>query len=238
MVTTIGLVGDKTVSIKVGSVGSPVLPPGGLIIGESQRELSGLLDTLGEALNAVRNITEQANGIVGDIHSGKGTLGKLISDSSLYKNIQAFVTSSDRSITQVTKTAEGIQRSIDSALGNFSQTSTEFKKVGENLNKGKGSLGKLLNDTTFYAKLSGVSESISRTVAELRDAMVKISTASGNTVEVTEAMKHNFLVKGYFEDRGYWRADVAERNIQTKIDSLQKIQANIDEKLKLLKNNP
>jgi phospholipid/cholesterol/gamma-HCH transport system substrate-binding protein len=234
-VTTEGLVGDKTISITEGTPTTPVIPAEGFIIGQSPRDLMGVVDTAAAALEAVKSLTEEANEFVKDIRGGKGSLGKLLTDEGLYNQIRAIVTNTDRSITSITKSANEIGTSIDSALGNISATSSEFKQIASSLNNGKGSVGKLLNDTEFYGKLMGLSETIKSTVAELHDAMTKISTASGNTVEFTEALKHNFLVKGYFEDRGYWDEATFEKNLQSRIDSLQKIEARVDRKLRELK---
>ncbi len=234
-VTTEGLVGNKTVSITVGNDSSPLLPAGGLIIGESQRDLMGVVDTAAAALNAVKNLTEQASGIIIDIRSGKGTVGKLLTDEGLYSDIRAIVSNTDKSLSTITHTASKLGISVDSALGNISATSSEFKRLANSINSGKGSVGKLLNDNELYDKLIGMTGSINSTITELHDAMVKISTASGNAAEVTEAFKHNFLVKGYFEDRGYWDAAAFEKNIQTRIDSLRQIEIRIDQKLKGVK---
>jgi phospholipid/cholesterol/gamma-HCH transport system substrate-binding protein len=237
-VTTIGLVGDKTLAISIGSPNTPITPHGGYIQGEAQREFTSLIDTLGEVLNDLKMVTNDVNGIVANIRGGKGTLGKLLTDEDLYGNIKELVTTSSKSINSLTSTTTGIQKSVDEALGNISQTSSEFRKVGESINSGKGSLGKLLNDTTMYYRLSNVSQSIAGTIAELKDAMTKFSTAGGNTVEVTEALKHNFLVRDYFEDRGYWKADAAQRDINARIDSLQRLQITVDQKLKQLNRIP
>jgi phospholipid/cholesterol/gamma-HCH transport system substrate-binding protein len=234
-VTTVGLVGDKTIAITDGTPASPVMPQGGWIIGESPRDLMGVVDTVTAAINAVKNLTEQANVIVADIRGGKGSIGKLLTDEGLYKDIRAIVTNTDRSISEISRTAGRLGVSIDSALGNLSATSAEFKQLASSINNGKGTVGKLLNDTEIYAKLLGLSQSIGSTVAELHDAMTKISAASGNTVEFTEALKHNFLVKGYFEDRGYWSTSTLEKNIQSRIDSLQQIEARVDAKLRQMK---
>ena len=231
-VSTEGLVGNKNVSITVGRDSTPILPLGGLIIGESQRDLMGIVDTAAAALNAVKNLTEQASGIIIDMRSGKGSVGKLLTDEGLYNDIRAIVANTDKSLSTITRTASALGISVDSALRNISATSSEFKQLANSINSGKGSVGKLLNDNELYDKLIGMTGSINSTIAELHDAMVKISTASGNAAEVTEAFKHNFLVKGYFEDRGYWDASNFEKNIQTRIDSLQKIEARIDQKLK------
>ena len=233
--TTIGLVGDKTIAITDGNPNSPILPVGGWIIGESPKDLMGVVDTVSMVLNAVKKLTDQTSGIVEDIRNGKGSIGKLLTDDGLYKDIRAIVNNTDKSIDAISKTAGHLGISIDSALQNLSATSSEFKNLAKSINNSKGTVGKLLNDTEIYGKLLGLSTSINETVAELHDAMTKISAASGNTVELTEALKHNFLVKGYFEDRGYWNEATFEKNIQNRIDSLQQIEARINGKLKQLK---
>jgi len=237
-VTTVGLVGDKIISITVGSQKSPLLHPGGLIIGESQRDLMGVVDTAAAAINSIRLLTTQINEVISDVRDGKGSIGKLLTDDGLYKDIRAIVTNSDKSIAAITNTAHELEITIDSALVNFTATSTEIKKIGHSINSGKGTIGKLFNDTEIYAKILGLAQSIGETVAELHDATTKISTASGNTAEITEALKHNFLVKGYFEDRGYWDASAEEKKIQERIDTLKKLEAEINSKLKMLKNEP
>lgn len=235
-VSTEGLVGNKNVSLTVGSPSSPVKPVGSVIIGESQRDIMGVVDTAAAALNAVRGLTVEASGIIQDMRAGKGSIGKLLTDEGLYNDIRAIVSNTDKSLATITRTASSLGISVDSALGNISATSQEFKQLANSINSGKGSIGKLLNDNELYDKLIGISGSVNGMIAELRDAMTKISTASGNAVEVTEAFKHNFLVSGYFEDRGYWDAAAFEKNIKTRIDSLQKIEARIDQKLKQIKN--
>src|SRR5947208_1525781 len=84
----------------------------------------------------------EANGIKTDIRSGKGSMGKLLTDEGLYHDIRSIVTNSDRSIVAITNTAHELEATIDSALRNFSSTSSEFRELGHSLNSGKGSLGK------------------------------------------------------------------------------------------------
>jgi phospholipid/cholesterol/gamma-HCH transport system substrate-binding protein len=66
----------------------------------------------------------------------------------------------------------------------------------------------------------------------MRDALAKVSLGGGRFAEVMEALKHNFLVKGYFEERGYWDAPQFEMTIDRKIDSLNKLQNRLDAQLK------
>ncbi|MDP4220990.1 MAG: MlaD family protein, partial [Bacteroidota bacterium] len=114
-VTTEGLVGNKTISITVGTDDSPLKPIGGLIIGESQRDLMGVVDSAVAALDAVKDLTVQATGIVTDMRSGKGSIGKLLNDEGLYNDIRAIVSNTDKSLATITRTANTVGVSVDSA---------------------------------------------------------------------------------------------------------------------------
>ena len=53
--------------------------------------------------------------------------------------------------------------------------------------------------------------------------------------ENMEALKHNWLFKKYFEERGYWKKSEFELNLEKKIENLYIQQAKLDEKIKQLK---
>jgi phospholipid/cholesterol/gamma-HCH transport system substrate-binding protein len=95
--------------------------------------------------------------------------------------------------------------------------------------RGEGSLGKLLKDEELYNDLRATSDNIRVSSYDMRDALAKISLGSGRFSEVMEALKHNFLVKGYFEERGYWDAPQFELTIDRKIDSLNKLHQKLEQ---------
>ncbi len=234
-VMTEGLVGNKGIAISVGTPTSPNLPPGSLILGESPKDLFGALDSATLTMSAIRQLTEEATGILKDLRGGKGSIGKLFSDDGLYKDLRSIMVNTDRSIGSITLVAKKLGVSMDDLMTNLEGTSTELKNMAASINNGKGTVGKLLNNSELYDQLVGLSVAINASAVELKDAMAKVSTAAGNTAEFTEGLKHNFLVKGYFEDRGYWDAASFEKSIANRVDSLQKMELRIDKKLKELK---
>jgi phospholipid/cholesterol/gamma-HCH transport system substrate-binding protein len=50
-----------------------------------------------------------------------------------------------------------------------------------------------------------------------------------------EALKHNWLFKGYFEQRGYWNQSEYEKAIDAQLIELKKQQEILDQKIKELK---
>ena len=51
-----------------------------------------------------------------------------------------------------------------------------------------------------------------------------------------EALKHNWLFKSYFEDRGYWDAPQYEKDIDKKTQELNEKIKMLDERIETLKS--
>jgi outer membrane protein OmpA-like peptidoglycan-associated protein len=76
---------------------------------------------------------------------------------------------------QILDTSQGALESIAGATDNINM-------ITGKINTGHGTIGKLINDTTLY-----------------NQATAGVSAMSDNAT----AMKHNFLLRGFFKDRGY-----------------------------------
>ena len=104
---------------------------------------------------------------------------------------------------------------------------------------GRGTLGRFLNDDAFYERMTGVGREAEQTVRNLREAtdrgrvVVDSFTARGGPMqqmlqtlnatadqarevvsdiaESTEALKRNFLFRGFFRQRGFYDLDAISR---------------------------
>ena len=95
-----GLLGDKYVEISFGSVESERLKGGETIESEPPFDVSDLfqkanqiLDTSQGALESIQGTTDNLNMITTKINTGQGTVGKLVNDTTLYRQAAAGVTS-------------------------------------------------------------------------------------------------------------------------------------------------
>src|SRR3984885_8966585 len=94
-----GLLGDKYVEISFGSVEAERLKGGETIESEPPFDISDLfqkanqlLDTSQAALESIQGATDNIDMITAKINTGAGTVGKLINDSTLYKQAAAGAT--------------------------------------------------------------------------------------------------------------------------------------------------
>jgi phospholipid/cholesterol/gamma-HCH transport system substrate-binding protein len=94
-------------------------------------------------------------------------------------------------LSNMLKKANTILDSAQDAMQNVDQAVDNLQQISTKLNKGNGTMGALINDRTIYNQ-------------------VKETTA--NLQEDTEALKHNFLLRGFFKKRGYEDKAELQRN--------------------------
>lgn len=109
--------------------------------------------------------------IVSDIKGGKGSLGKIVEDTSIAATISSMVNRMDR----VGREADSLANSIHEIV----------KGIGTDIEKGPGSLNLLLKDKTSADRLSRSLENIEKGTRTFEEDM--------------KALQSNFLFRGYFK---------------------------------------
>lgn len=235
-IATDGLVGNKIVSIIGGKLETARLVAGDTLIGAAPFDLGGVVNNVTSTIADASAMLKETTELIKAMRSGDGTISKLMNDPALYKSLTLMIDATTRTVNAVNSSAAGTLNSVTQLTDSLKHTVSNLTEVTSQIKSGKGSIGKLLNDEELYNRLLVVTGNVQLTMSELNETIHKLSMAAGNGVEVTEALKHNFLVSSYFEDRGYWNTDDFERDIRTKIDSLNRLQRSIDQKLNKLDN--
>ncbi|HEY3874141.1 MAG TPA: MlaD family protein [Candidatus Kapabacteria bacterium] len=222
VITTQGLIGDKVISITMGSDSTMAVAPGGLIHGQAPTDFTKIYDTLSATVSQLDSVAIQATNLVRGIASGSGTIGRLMTDSTLYLNMNRMVVNAQYML-------DTAARSVNAITGSVQNLSGQINDIAGRIDRGEGSLGKLLKRNDIYDSVQKAAGNIVISSTLLNDGLAKISLGAGRFAEVMEGLKHNFLVKGYFEDRGYWDAADFETVIDRKIDSLNHLRTIIEQ---------
>ena len=117
---------------------------------------------LNKALKNFATISEK-------VKNGEGTFGKLLSDDSLYKTAESTLKQLQSAGTAVEKAGLEVEKQVAKNIGEFGKASAEFKKIGEKLNSGEGTLAKLLSDDTIYKDLKESSANVKKFTASLNN---------------------------------------------------------------------
>jgi phospholipid/cholesterol/gamma-HCH transport system substrate-binding protein len=99
----------------------------------------------------------------------------------------------------------GILDSSQQAIKNATGATANLDSISAKINSGQGTVGALVNDKQLYANLE-------QTTSNMNATMLQAKAGVTDFQENMEAMKHNFLLKGYFKNRGYEDSDELAKN--------------------------
>jgi phospholipid/cholesterol/gamma-HCH transport system substrate-binding protein len=129
-----------------------------------------------------------------------------------------------------------ITNTVDNVSGDLNILTTEVNKIAaqiseivRKMNSSESIVGTLLTDTSFANNLKSLMLNANLTTKNLE-------TGSSSFAQNMEALKHNFLFKGYFEDIGYWDKTDWEKNIDKKMLELRVREQELLKKEKELKD--
>lgn len=222
-VQTDGIVGGAFIQIAVGTDAAPIVAPGATITGNDpiefadliaegrdtfrllSREVTDVTDQVSAALVVLTETVTTANGVIAEVGGSAGTLA-----------------------------ATGVE-----AMEEVRGTVAEARAIVSNLKDGQGTIGQLLTDRALYDRLSGVGREAELTVRNLRETtdraraavegfvsptgtaqqisqtlrntLASVQEVTSDMAESTEALKRNFLFRGFFRDRGFFDLDAVSR---------------------------
>ncbi len=198
-----GLMGDKVLSISPGSSSNKMVQDKGTIRSMTTVDMEDLMKGLNKSVENAQIITEQLSEFSTKINKGKGALNKVLTDEEfadgLEKTILNLKTSSDEFVVFTTNmndkngtlsrlmTDPKYANSVENTLDNLEKSSNEFEMFSKKLNNDKGILSKLVGNE--------------RLATSLDSSLMNIEKASKNIIEIEEAAKHNFLLRGYFKKK-------------------------------------
>lgn len=165
--------------------------------------------------------------IMQDVRNGEGTLGKVIYDPSLYNSIVATTDETQRVLGSLGDNAEVL-------VGLAGRATEGVNSILAKVDRGEGTLAKMLNDPAVYNQLLATSDTLLAASTNLRSISSSAENAANwgalamfRLAENMEALKHNWLLKRYFEERGYMERapfEVRERALEATYQRLEQQQ--------------
>src|SRR6204780_4316520 len=112
-------------------------------------------------------------------------------------------------IADLIKKTDAILDSSKEAISNTTVATANLKPITAKIDDGQGTIGALINNKKMYTELD-------QTTVGMRDTMVHAQAGIADFQENMEALKTNFLLRGYFKKRGYEDStDLAKDEITT-----------------------
>jgi len=208
-IQTEGLVGGIFLAIATGSEQAPKAREKSTIPSQEPFEMADLLQQMSETVRRVNTTIDE------------------MKDDVQYA-VQSVYETVDNANALITDVSDDVKRMT--AAG--ARMSDDVAEITENIRNGRGTVGKLLNDDELYRKVNDIARSaeevtgnVREVVAKAREAIDSFQSKNGPVQGVTadlkqtlgdardamaglsenmEALKHNFLFRGFFKNRGYF----------------------------------
>lgn len=224
-----GLVGSMVVNIIPGKDQQREnVVSGDTIQSYSKIGADDMLSTLNTTNENAALLTSDLLKITNQILEGKGTLGALINDTILASNIR-------QTMVELRKTSEGTHGAINrinaiiskidydesaaAVLLSDTASANQIKRVFANLERSTEEIHSITKNVDDYINeiksgkgaLNHVTQD-EDLVREIDSTMINIKKAAENLNQNMEALKHNFLFRGYFKKQARRERKEAEQN--------------------------
>ncbi len=228
-----GLVGSMVVNLIPGEDDtSKMVVNGDRIQVKTKISVDEILETFGKTNESAALITSDLAKITNRVVDGEGALGAILSDPTLENDVR-------RSISAFKQTAEGANRSIaqvnamiakinydesaaavllsdpksraqiQNVFANLEKSSKDINKISQSLDSYVTEIKNSKGSLNYIAKDETLVKNIDSTVVNVKEATDKLN-------QNMEALKHNFLFRGYF--RRQERKEIKE---QKKLDKVK-----------------
>jgi len=233
-IETEGLVGKKIVTITPGSASFAEIEDGGIIKSKNPLNIAAVVEETEAVISYLRDLTKDLSEIIAKTNKGEGTFGKLVNDDQLYKAAVSITRNADNNMNILTERLSDItdiivntSKSIGSIIANVDTAVTDVRHLVDRVERGEGVLGTLITDQKVADSIRSMIFNLSKTSEDAR-------MATSSFAENMEALKHNWLFKSYFEQRGYWNKAEFQIEIDKRLQELKNQNDLLDKRIKEL----
>lgn len=148
------------------------------------RDMAASFENVRLATENIRVAIDRLNGEIDQIREGKGTLGFLLHDEQVPDRL---VSISGQLDSMVENRIAPLFDELDRALADVNVTTSELRQAAQDINSSEGLVRYLLADTASVNDIKVTMQNIQEGTAKFNESM--------------DALKANFLFKGYFKKK-------------------------------------
>lgn len=170
LIATSLLANDKTINISPGTAKGSAVSDNTVLASRVATGINQLTETGNDLLQQINKLAIPANEILNKANQGEGTLGSIVNDPSLYKNLDSTVKQLQNTLDKINQ-GEGTAGKLvnDPELYNsLNRTVAQLESISANIKAGRGTAGKFITDDALYNETKAA-------ITDLRTSAAKIN---------------------------------------------------------------
>ena len=167
------VLGTKYINIKRGKA-PETIKPGGTVKAVDTSSFDDVVASGYSVLESTKEMLKRMDGIVSVVEQGKGSIGKLIYDEQLYKNLNGTAAEARKITEQINNGKGSLSRLLydDVVIEDVRKTFARVNNLLDGLEQGQGTAGKLLKDPALH-------DDLRKTLAEFRTVAADLNAGKG-----------------------------------------------------------
>ncbi len=168
------VLGTKYINIKKGVQSTPV-KPGGEIKSKDVSDFEEVVASGYNAVQALQGLIKKLDGILSQVESGKGSIGKFLTDDELYRRLTATVSEAHK-LTESMNAGKGTVGRLlndDALFEDMRKTMARVDSFIQDIQSSQGTFGKLLRDP-------GLHDDLKQTIGEVRTLVGDLNAGKGS----------------------------------------------------------
>jgi phospholipid/cholesterol/gamma-HCH transport system substrate-binding protein len=168
---------DKIILISAGSSNGEPVAENYVLESTTQSSINQITESGDQLVKQLNKLAVPITDIAQKVNQGDGTLGKIVNDPELYRNLNSTLSETQATINELQAVAQKVRRGEGSAgkflnderlYNNLDRTTADLQAIATDLRGGRGTAGKFLNDERLYNELNA-------TVADARSSIARLN---------------------------------------------------------------
>ena len=190
LITVSLLANDKLINISPGTANGDPVEENYVLESRTSTTIGNLTETGNELLDQIKSLSIPANEILSKANRGEGTLGKIINDESLYRNLDTTIAEAKTSIKELQRTLEKVNSGEGTAgrlindkelYENLNKSVLQIESITSEIRSGRGTAGKVVYDDALYNETRTAINEL-RTAANKINLMIDDVNAGKGTI--------------------------------------------------------
>jgi phospholipid/cholesterol/gamma-HCH transport system substrate-binding protein len=215
------LLGDKYINITKGKSAAPV-KDGATLKSSETADIPEMMKRAGDILGSFQLIVNRLDVVLGEIESGKGTIGKFVKDPELYNQLTDAAKEVNHLVNTLT-TGKGTLARLMNDDELYQEIRSPIKRIDgmlADLQQGQGTAGKLLKDPALFDETHKTIADLHRLIdVDLRKIVDDLNAGKGTAGKLLK------------DEELYRRLNLLVNNLNGTIDKLNSGQGTIGQLL-------
>ena len=207
LVATSVLANDKLINITPGTPEGDSVKTNHVLDSRSAISVNQLTQTGNDLLQQINKLAIPTNEILNKANQGEGTLGNLINNESLYRNLDATLGEAKLSMVKVQTIVDRLKAGDGTAgklltdpelYNNLNKSVAQLEQISTDLRNGKGTAGKFLSDEALYDDAKSTIKDVRDALKEVQPSLKRLDAISSDFEQIARDLNEGKGTAGKF----------------------------------------